>query len=399
MFDICIIGGGASGLISAISAKAINPSLNIAILERLDRVGKKIATTGNGRCNISNKNLSTENYHGQNPDFSNFALNAFNLEKTEEFFGNIGIIFKEGANGKLYPYSLQASSVVDALRFKAEKEGIKIITDCEIKKVQKKAHFIISGNETLTAKTVIFATGGKSGGKIATDSGYNLLVNLGHKLTKLSPAIVQVKTDNTYTHQLKGVKVDAEVRVNGKKDFGEVLFCDYGLSGPPILQLSRYMNKNCEILIDLMPEFSISQLIDILGKRVATLCPIDCGNFFAGMLQKRLGQVILKKCGFSVNDTANFSKNDIKNIAKTIKSFDFKFIDFNGFANAQVTHGGIATADFSNKTLMSKKVSGAFACGEVLDIDGNCGGYNLQWAWSSGFIAGISAAKYLGDKR
>ncbi len=396
MFDFMVIGGGAAGLTAAITFKKNCPHLSVAVVERLDRVGKKLSVTGNSRCNITNRNISLKNYHGKDPEFCLPALNDFTVEDTEAFFADLGVLFKTEKVGKVYPYSLQASSVVDALRFGAERLGVVIIPNTEITKISPKNNtfHLTSENKSYDCRALLIATGGKAGGKIATDSGYKLLGNLGHKQTSLSPAIVQVKTDTTYTRQLKGVKVNATVSVNGQSDFGEVLFCDYGLSGPPILQLSRYMNKGDMISLDLMPEYSEDKLVSLLKHRAETLMT-TCGEFFCGMLQKRLGQVILKICGFSVNDVASFEETTIEKIAHTIKNMEFEFVDTNGFPNAQVTHGGISTADFDSKTLMSRKCEGLFACGEVLDIDGDCGGYNLQWAWSSGVLAAKNAARYL----
>ncbi len=396
MFDFIIIGGGAAGMAAGIEFKKLCTTLQVAIIERLDRVGKKLSLTGNSRCNITNRNISLENYHGEDPKFCVSALERFGVAETEEFFADLGVLFKTEKEGKVYPYSLQASSVVDVLRFGAERLGITVIPNTEITKIIPKGNkfCLISKDKEYYCRATLLATGGKAGGKIATDSGYGLLRTLGHRLTCLSPAIVQVKTDTTYTLQLKGVKVNATVKVEDKTDFGEVLFCDYGLSGPPILQLSRYMNKGDKISLDLMPEYSVDELVDLLHRRMTTL-NTTCGEFFCGMLQKRLGQVVLKQCGFSVNDSAVFTKPQIIEIVETVKGMEFEYLDTNGFSNAQVTHGGIATADFNPETLMSKKYRGLFACGEVLDIDGDCGGYNLQWAWSSGIIAARSAAEYL----
>ena len=405
MFDICVVGAGASGMTAAIAAKSAAPHLRVAIIERNDRVGKKLALTGNGRCNISNENISVENYHGENPRFCEYALSTFDLNKTKEFFEKLGVIFKSESGGKLYPYSYQASSVVDAMRFAIERLGVKLITDCEITAVKKEdSGFLFSGKSQLQSKTIIIAAGGKSGGKIASDSGYRLLTSLGHTVTPLYPAIVQIRTDTSLARQLKGVKVNATVSVlkNGKSvenDYGEVLFCDYGLSGPPVLQLSRYLKRGDEVSLDLMPEYSPSELCEIINRRTENLIGCDCADFFAGMLQKRLGQVILKSVGININDSADFTSAQINSIANRIKDFRFEFECTNGFQNAQVTHGGAETRSFSDKTMMSKKCDGLYACGEVLDIDGDCGGFNLQWAWSSGYIAGVSAAKALEGRK
>ena len=402
MQNVGIIGGGASGLMAAITLKSKSPETKVTVFEKLDRVGKKIALTGNGRCNISNRNISIGNYHGSNPQFAEFALTHFDLNKTEEFFNSIGVVFKEENGGKLYPYSLQASSVTDALRFAAAKLDVKIITDECIEKIKKSgSSYTLFGKEEYSCDAVILACGGVAGGKIGTDLGYKLAETLSHKRTKLSPAIVQVKTDNQYTRSLKGVKVVAEVSVvdkSGKSysDFGEVLFCDYGLSGPPIMQLSRYMHEGTKINLDIMPDVSKEELITLLKSRRNMFD--TCAEFFCGMLQTRLGQTVLKICGFSINDNPAFSDSDIEKIANKIKCMQFKFIDRMGFSAAQVTSGGLKTDEFYSDTLMSKHHKGLFACGELLDIDGDCGGYNLQWAWSSGYTAALGCKTYLEGK-
>ncbi len=401
MQKVGIIGGGASGLMAAVVLKTNAPNISVTVFERLERVGKKIALTGNGRCNISNKNISIANYHGTDPKFAEFALTIFDAKKTEEFFASLGVIFKE-ENGKLYPYSLQASSVTDALRFAANKLNIQIINEECIEKVKKNGStYVLFGKEQYVCDAVIFACGGVAGGKLGTDLGYKLLEPLSHKRTKLSPAIVQVKTDNTFTRSLKGVKVVANVTAtnkSGKKytDFGEVLFCDYGLSGPPIMQLSRYMQPNSVITLDIMPDISKDKLIALLKNRMGKFD--TCAEFFCGMLQSRLGQTVLKMCGHSINDKPNFKDSDIHKIADIIKCMPFDFVDRIGFSAAQVTNGGIKTDEFYSDTLMSKYHKGLFACGELLDIDGDCGGYNLQWAWSSGYTAAMGCKDFLEGK-
>ena len=399
MQKVGIIGGGASGLMAAVVLKSNAPQMKVTVFERLERVGKKIALTGNGRCNISNKNINITNYHGNNPQFAEFALTNFDNKKTEDFFASLGVIFKEENGGKLYPYSLQASSVTDALRFAAAKLDVKIITDECIEKIKKSgSSYTLFGKEEYPCDAVILACGGVAGGKIGTDLGYKLAESLKHERTKLYPAIVQIKTDNQFNRSLKGVKVVANVAVvnkNGKthNDFGEVLFCDYGLSGPPIMQLSRYMQEGTIINLDIMPDIPKNKLIALLKNRSNKFD--TCGEYFCGLLQTRIGQTVLKMCGFSINDKPTFSDSDIKKIASIIKCMQFKFIDRMGFSAAQVTSGGLKTDEFYNDTLMSKRLKGLFACGELLDIDGDCGGYNLQWAWSSGYTAALGCKAYL----
>ena len=397
--DIIIIGGGAGGLLSAVYLKKQNPKLNIRILEALPRVGKKLAVTGNGRCNITNKNINLNRYHGNKVSFAEYALNKYDISFTADFFESIGVpIVFEG--DKAYPASLQAGSVVDCLRFAAEESGVIIHTDTKVTNIQilKNQYRVWADKLSFVCDTVIVATGLYSGGyKCGSDgSMFELLKKAGFKTVNTTPAIVQLKTENDITKQLKGIKVDANVilKANDKiirQDFGEVLFCDYGLSGPPVMQISREVprNKNSMILsLDIMPEISLEDLKAKIKVRCENLKARPLEEFFTGMLQKRIGQVILKQCGLKLSDKAEvLNTNIIDRIAKMIKCFDFKVLDTTGFVNSQVTAGGISTDEFEETTMMSKKYDRFYAVGEILDIDGDCGGFNLQWAWSSSFCA------------
>ena len=397
--DIIIIGGGAAGLLSAVYLKKQNPKLNIRILEALPRVGKKLAVTGNGRCNITNKNINLNRYHGKNVSFAEYALNKYDLDFTADFFESIGVPFVfEG--DKAFPASLQAGSVVDCLRFAAEENGIIIHTDTKVTNIQilKNQYRVWADKISFVCDTVIVATGLYSGGyKCGSDgSMFELLKKAGFKTVDTTPAIVQLKTENNITKQLKGIKVDANVTLKAndkiiRQDFGEVLFCDYGLSGPPVMQLSREVprNKNCMSLsLDIMPQISLNDLKAKIKARAENLKARPLEEFFTGMLQKRIGQVILKQCGLKLSDKAEvLNDNLIDRISKMIKSFDFKVLDTTGFVNSQVTAGGISTDEFEATTMMSKKYDRFYAVGEILDIDGDCGGFNLQWAWSSSFCA------------
>jgi predicted Rossmann fold flavoprotein len=246
-----------------------------------------------------------------------------------------------------------------------------------------------------------------SGGKKLGSNGSALevLKRIGYKTVKATPAIVQVRTETDITRSLKGIKVDADatIFVNEKavrSDFGEVLFCDYGLSGPPIMQISRVVDRtvgNKKIVLDLMPEYSFENVCDMLQFRVTALINRNLEEFFTGMLNKRVGQAIVKLSGLKLSESVSKLRNaDIKKMATIIKSMCFNVTGTTGFENSQVTAGGLDTAQFDDKTMMSKKDEGLYCIGEILDIDGDCGGFNLQWAWSSAICAAESVCDYLG---
>lgn len=411
MFDTIIIGGGAAGLAAAIMLKQTAPTLEVAVIEQLDRVGKKVSVTGNGRCNITNKNITPARYHGRHTDIAAHILSKFPLTDTIDFFSSIGVeIIFEGAKG--YPRSLQAASVVDALRFAVDTLGVNTFSAVTVLNIAKKGDtFHIKTNNTgfpptmLAAKTVLIATGGLAGGNAlgSTGDGYNWLRQFGHNILHQVPVIVQVKTENTIPKSLKGIKVNADVHVVNKmgvvaSDSGEVLFCDYGLSGPPILQLSRYCVQETSIALDLFPERTTSELTALLQQRRQIFRGFPLTEFFAGLLNKRVGQAVLKACGFPLSQSPEtLTDRDCKRIAAMLKAFSFPVTGKTGFANAQATAGGADLIDFTDR-LMSKRCLGLFAAGEVLDVDGDCGGFNLQWAWSSAHTAANGIINYCSER-
>ncbi len=401
--EIAVIGGGAAGLFAAIHAARTNKAIKVKVYERMDRVGKKILATGNGRCNFTNKNILIENYHGKNNNFAQYALEKFNNEKTIDFFSSIGILSKEGTSGKIYPYSMQASSVLDALRNEVIRLNIEIITESDIKEILNyKGQFKIkTHNKLYSASAVIMALGGKASSNLGSNgSGYKIMEKLGHKTTKLSPALVQIKTSSDAVKGLNGIKINAKAYLyKGKKyissEIGEILFTNYGLSGPPIFQLSALAQSDgMSVLIDLMPEYSFEEIYKMLLERKKLLSHLLSDSFFNGMINKKIGMMILKKSGvYKLSlPVCDISNETLKKACENIKNFSFDIKGLNGFENAQVTAGGLETNMFNCKTMESKIIKGLYAAGEIFDIYGDCGGYNLQWAWSSGYIAGVNAA-------
>ncbi len=399
--EIAIIGGGASGILAAISAA--RNGADVTIYERCDRIGRKILATGNGRCNYTNINAGIGNYHGKNPEFINDIINNFWVIETNSFFQELGMLTKVEENGKAFPYSLQASAVLDVLRYELDRLGVNVVTEFEVKKViLENGKFFIksySGMKAFADK-VIISTGGKASPSLGSNgSGYQIAQSFGHKLSKLYPSLVQIKTETDLIRSLKGIKLDANVllEVGNKKSiyFGEVLFTDYGLSGPAIFNVSRLCADcvNASITLDILPEIENEELYDILKSRRTKFRNLE--TFFVGMVNKKVGMVIMKYAKvLPFNRSSDtISDEEIKRLCDALKNFKLKVTGTMSWNNAQVTAGGILTEDINSSTMESKLCDGLYLTGEILDIDGDCGGYNLQWAWSSGYVAGLNASK------
>ncbi len=402
MNKVAVIGGGAAGLAAAIAAA--RNGAGVVICEKGARAAKKLLATGNGRCNMTNINADVKNYHGKNPGFVKGVMHRFWVDETLSFFREIGLLAKTEEDGRVYPYSLQAAAVSEVLRLETERVGVETICDFDVVRISRKKgmyNIISRDGRKISADCVILACGGKASPNLGSDgSGYPLAESFGHKVTKLYPSLVQIKTDNTYTKALQGLKINGNAVFfeNNKKKAesdGEILFTDYGLSGPPIFNLSRLaaISKNGRIDIDLMTEFSKDEIFALLKERKMPDKALE--NYFTGMLPKKLGQVLLKACGIAPlsRRSLSLSTEELSQLADKIKAWSFEVRGTMSWNNAQATAGGVEVGDINPSTMESKLSDGLFLAGEILDIDGDCGGYNLQWAWSSGYIAGMNAAE------
>ena len=397
-----IIGGGASGMAAALAA-AEDPGVQVVLMERQARLGRKLQATGNGRCNLSNIHAAEGGYHGNQPAFSQAAIAAFDPAATLDWFQGLGLFTVTEESGKVYPYSDQANSVVDVLRLALERPNVELRTGFEVQKIKRlDTGFAVSGEEqTVYCDKLIVACGGLAGSKLGgTMAGYRLLGKLGHKATRLRPALVQLKCGWSGVAALKGVRANCHAQIlrDGAlfaESNGELQFTEYGLSGPVIFEISRDVCQGAGkwvCRLDFLPQCSEEILHGELQRRRSTALPME--ELLTGVLHNRLGRVLTKAAGVKGKQFAKeLSDREVRELCRTVKSFDVELTEPMGMDSAQVTAGGVLTEQFDPETMESKLVPGLYACGEVLDIDGDCGGYNLQWAWSSGRCAGLHAGK------
>ncbi len=403
---VIVVGGGAAGMIAAITA-ASNGG-HVTLLERQDRVGKKLLATGNGRCNYTNINLTIDNYHGSNPNFAYSALSSFGVNQTMDFFERLGITPAVEEGGKVFPLSFQSSSMLDVLRYELERLNISLITDAFVNYIDRKNDFLVGlkDGRRFKADKLILATGGMALPSSGSDgNGYNLAKSLGHRITDVFPGLVQLKLEGNIFKQIKGVKILGKVSLfsNDKfllEDYGDILFTDYGISGPPVLQLSRtalyYLRKKQDIRlrVSIISAKSSEELEDYLNQRFSFMPDKSLSESLIGLINKRLIIPLLKECKLDKDkNVSNLSKEEISLLANILTSWEFKIIGSQSWGQAQVTAGGVSTDEIDSKTMESKLIEGLYIVGELLDIDGDCGGFNLQWAWSSGYIAGLNSTR------
>lgn len=401
---IGIIGGGASGMCAALAA-AENEKVQVVLFERQARVGKKLLSTGNGRCNLTNKNISMDRYHGDDANFAQAALTMFPVSNTLDWFSKLGLMTVEESTGRVYPYSDQANSVVDVLRFALNKPNIVVKTGCEVMKLRKmnEGFAVTTQEEEFLCDKVIVACGGLAGTKVGGGmAGYKLLKSMGHQVTRLRPSLVQLKSSWHGCTALKGVRANCRAQILRDDDAvaestGELQFTEYGLSGPVIFEVSRDVCQTTGIWqcrLDFLPEAAERDLREMLIARKKM--PILGEDLLVGILHNRLGRVLASAAGISGQVNADaVTDGQIAELCRLIKSLEVQITEPMGMDCAQVTAGGVVTGEFDPHTMESRLMSGLYACGEVLDIDGDCGGYNLQWAWSSGMVAGRHAGEVL----
>ncbi len=402
MRTVAVIGGGAAGMMAALEAASRGAA--VCVFERQNRLGRKLAVTGNGRCNLTNLNASPEAYHGADRSFTAPALQRFGPSETREYFKKLGLLTVAEADGRVYPLSDTAGSVVDVLRYAMAAAGIRIYDSCEASRIRRtEAGFLIScKTESMGADRVIVACGGMAGERFGgTELGYRLLEGLGHTCTPLRCSLVQLRSDNPGCRSLKGIRADAAVTVTSRGKLiaaseGEVQFTDYGLSGPAVFEISRAALEKPDTVVslDLLRGIGEDELAGMLLHRAKSTPQLSLADVFLGTVQNRIGRVLVTAAGLKSSESiTTLDEKTALRLAKLAKHFRFPVTGDMGPANAQVTVGGIRTDGFDPFTLESRLCPGLYACGEVLDVDGDCGGYNLQWAWSSGHLAGGCAAE------
>lgn len=398
IYDIIVIGAGPAGMAAAISAA--QKGAKVCIVEHKDRVGKKILSTGNGKCNITNMNISPGCYNSSSDADFYSVIERFNPEDVRSFFMSMGLLTKE-KNGYVYPNSEQASAVLDTLRYRLEDMNIHTLTDTEVKKiVHNDLYNVNTADNTIRGKSLIIATGSKCAPKTGSDgSGYKLAKNMGHTIVPVIPALVQIICRESFFKELQGIRCEALISVYVKNKMivsekGELQLTASGISGIPVFCLSRHIKRLLDekkqpyVVIDFMPSYNKERLYEIINNISSISKTRAMNEILGGILNKKLANLITK-----------LAKNkDAGEIVRLIKNFKVTPADTNGFDNAQVCAGGVSLDEVKLSTMESKIVKNLYFAGEILDVDGKCGGYNLQWAFSSGYLAGKSAAEKKNDK-
>lgn len=403
--DVIIVGGGASGLVAAISAA--REGANVTIIEQKDQLGKKILSTGNGRCNLTNEYMDTTCFRGDNTSIVPEVLKQFGYPETIAFFEELGVVLRE-RQGYIYPFSDQATTILEVLIMEIERLDVKVLFGQKVQKILRdEDKFIIHTNQaTITCDAVILATGGKAAPVLGSDgSGYTLAKAFGHHLSQVVPALVQLKGKGNFYKQISGVRTQAKVSLYVDNEYiaedtGELQLTNYGISGIPVFQISRYAakalseNKFVKAEVDFMPTMSDDTFRTFLQERLENHGYKEAQHFLVGVFHKKLIGLLLKASAIDYNNLMKeVPQEKLDKLVSVCKHFKIEIQGTNDFEQAQVCAGGVHTTEICPQTMESLYTKELYLTGELLDIDGICGGYNLQWAWSTGYIAGKHAAK------
>ena len=389
--DIIIIGAGASGIVTAINAK--NENNRVILLEKNDRIGKKLLATGNGRCNYTNMNLSEKNY--SSPDFVKRTLEDFSNEDLINYFRILGLESTLDGN-RVYPISLKANSVLNILIYWLDKKGIEVKTKSQVKEIKKtkKGYEVITNEETLRADVVVAAFGGKAMPASGSDGvSFEILKKMGIRVTNIKPALTQLKLDSKYLKHLSGTKVIGRARLLRDEKVidereGEILFTNYGISGPPILDMSVNTKEGDTIEVPLINNLK-KDSIDMVYNRYYMFPDFSLEEFLMGLVDKKFIHYIVDSLDMDKNTAMNMiSIGDFEKIIGLLLKSRFKVTGNTGFKNAQVTRGGVSLDEVSPENYEAKKYKDLYIIGEALDIDGDCGGYNLHFAFGCGYRLG-----------
>lgn len=391
-----VIGAGAAGLIASIALA--RQGIEVLLLEQNSRIGKKILVSGNGKCNITNRTIASYRYYSQNPSFIEEVFKGYGVEVIEAFFDSIGLPLIEGKEGKMFPMSLQASSVVQLLEYEAKNVGVEIVCDCAVRDITKKRDgFELETSQGVKVATKVVITSGSPAAPHLGGSniGYAFATKLGHSLIPRHPSLVQLCSDEPWVQKCAGVKVDGVARLyaNGEvvgEKRGDLLFTNYGISGLAILDLSREVSMRlasfdyCQLHLDLMPHFSKAKLTTMLLDRVDNQSQKPISLWLQGILNKKLISIVLEQSKSRVTLEAMLNRKEINRLVHTMKNLKLSISDTKGFKGAEVATGGVDTTQINPQTMESNIVPHLFFAGEIVDVDGDRGGFNFHFAWVSG---------------
>ena len=394
--NMIIVGAGAAGLSAAIvRARA---GQDVTLLEQNSKVGKKILVSGNGKCNIDNKYIDNRYFHSQNPDFIDAVIDGYDFKKIEAFFNSIGLELIEGKDGKMFPMSLQASTVVELLEYEAKTLGVNIVYNCKVNSIDKKEDmFTLETSQGVKkCKQLLLANGSPASPQLGgSDSGYAFPTKLGHTLIPRHPSLVQLCSDETWVKACAGVKVAGVAKLYANCEYitekkGDLLFTNYGISGLAILDLSREVSTRlasfdyCELSLDLMTNYSKEKLINLLLSRIDNESQKPIELWLQGVINKKLIYPILEQSKCKAKLESHLNRKEINKLVHTIKNMKLSISDTRGFKGAEVSTGGINTKEVNSENMESKLVKNLFFAGEILDVDGDRGGFNFHFAWVTG---------------
>lgn len=389
--NIIIIGAGPAGMVAALNAK--NENNDVTLIEKNDRIGKKLLVTGNGRCNYTNLNLSEENY--SSPSFVKYTIKEFNNQDLINYFKTLGLESTIDGN-RVYPITLKSNSVLNIFMYWLNKKNIDIRTNTEVLEIKKnkKGFEVITNDGIFKSDVVIAAFGAKSMPASGSDGrSFEILKKLGLKITELKPALTQIKLESKYLKHLKGTKVIGMAKLFEKdkkiyERFGEILFTDYGISGPPILDLSVNISENNFIEVPIINNVD-ENTIEMLYSRYYMFPDFSLEEYLMGIVDKKFIHYIIDSLNLDKKVAMNMiPMSDFENIAEVLLKSRFKVIGSTGFKNSQVTRGGVDLSEVNPYDYSCKKIENLYIIGEALNIDGDCGGYNLQFAFSCGYRLG-----------
>ena len=404
MRTVAVIGGGASGMMAAVTAAS--EGARVILLEHKDRIGKKILSTGNGRCNFTNIHQEPICYHSEDPMFPWEVVERFNAQAVISFFLQLGV-YSKNRNGYIYPNSDQASAVLDAFRMELDRLKVEIRTGVECREIRpgKKGFTVLTDQGPVRADRVILCAGSKAAPTTGSDgSGYDLAKKLGHRILPVLPALTALKCEEKFFKSIAGVRANGSVSIwsGGEciaKDTGEIQLTDYGISGIPVFQVSRYASKllyekkETDAVLDFMPDFTKTQTDAFLRARAKTRPDKSAEMFLIGLFHKKLCDLWIRLSEIPRQRKAGeLTEDEIARLTSLIKEFRVRVRETNPYDKAQVCCGGVDTREVNPETLESVYVPGVYFAGEILDVDGMCGGYNLTFAWASGYVAGKAAS-------